>query len=132
METKETNPFDIVQESKKRQAFKQKISEHDEQSNFVLWFRMVYKTIPIFAIPNGGRRSKFEALRLKEEGVLAGVPDLFIAAKNGIFIEMKARGGRVSAEQLNVMEKLRNNGYKAVVCYGAHEAIKYVKANIKL
>lgn len=126
------NPFGFIQNNPIKSAtFKTRISEHDEQVAFVNWFRAVYKTIPIFAIPNGGKRGKAEAARLRDEGVLAGIPDLFIAAPHGIFIEMKARGGKASPEQLNMMGRLRDNGYKAVVCYGANEAMAYVKENLK-
>jgi len=66
-------------------------TEHEEQTDFVRWFRQTY-TIPlgvrIFAIPNGGGRSKVEGARLVSEGVSAGVPDLFVPAWL-LWIEMK-------------------------------------------
>jgi hypothetical protein len=66
-------------------------TEHEEQKDFVRWFRQAY-TIPlgvrIFAIPNGGGRSKVEGARLVSEGVSAGVPDLFVPAWL-LWIEMK-------------------------------------------
>jgi hypothetical protein len=53
-------------------------SEHVEQSLFVQWFRRSYPNVLIFAIPNGGARSKATAGRLRVEGVVAGVPALIV------------------------------------------------------
>ncbi len=59
-----------------------------EQVRFVSWFRKNFPDYLIFAIPNGGYRSKPEASRLKAEGVLAGVHDLYIPGLD-LWIEMK-------------------------------------------
>lgn len=56
------------------------------------------------------------------QGMLKGVPDLFIPAYN-LFIEMKRReGGVTSLEQDKVHELLRQYGYKVEVCHGAKNA----------
>ena len=74
-------------------------TEHEEQRELVRWFRQTYSDVRIFAIPNGGGRSKAAGGRLKAEGVSAGVPDLFVPAW-GLWIEMKrAKGGVVGSEQ---------------------------------
>lgn len=95
--------------------------EHDLQRSCVMWFRLQYPGRVIFAIPNGGGRSKAEAGRLKAEGVLAGVPDLFIAEAagqwHGLFIEMKdGKNGRLSPSQKAIIPHLRDNGYLCQVC----------------
>ncbi len=58
----------------------------------------------LHAIPNGGKRSKSEAARMKAAGVKPGVPDMFLPVAregcHGLYIELKRRdGGRVSTEQ---------------------------------
>jgi hypothetical protein len=74
-------------------------SEHLEQAHVVMWFRQTYPDTLIFAIPNGGMRSKSQALKLKVEGVVPGFPDLFIPAWS-VCVEMKkAKGGVLSKEQ---------------------------------
>jgi len=55
-------------------------SEHVEQREFVSWFRKNYKWIRIIAIPNGGQRNIATAARFKAEGVMRGVPDLYVPA----------------------------------------------------
>ncbi len=94
------------------------MTEHDHQRIVVKW--CTDRGILIFAIPNGGFRNKATAAKLKAEGVLAGVPDLFLAIANndwhGLFIEIKKPGGTASSNQILVGEKLQRNGYNVVVC----------------
>lgn len=90
------------------------------------------RRIPCFHIPNGGRRSPREAANLKRQGVKAGVPDLCIpvarAGYHSLWIEMKAKGGKVSAPQRQWLETLRAEGHCAYVCYGADSAISLVES----
>ena len=101
-------------------------SEHTEQAVFVGLVRNFYPEVLIFAIPNGGLRDKRTAVKLKAEGVLAGVPDLMIAEPratySGLFVEMKRKGGRVSKAQVEVREKLEAKGYRVHVAQGSEEA----------
>ena len=97
-------------------------TEHEEQREFVQWFRREYPGVRIFAVPNGEQRSPSVACRLKTEGVMRGVPDLFVPAW-GLWIEMKrTKGGVVSVEQADWIEYLQGLGYAAVVCRGCDEA----------
>ena len=45
-------------------------TEHQEQVQLVRWFRASHPSVLIFAIPNGGYRSRVTASRLKAEGVV--------------------------------------------------------------
>lgn len=97
-------------------------SEHFEQRELVRWFRQTYKGVRIFAIPNGGIRSRATAGKLKAEGVSAGVPDLFVPAW-GLWIEMKRqKGGVVSAEQKDWMNYLQSVNHVCIVGKGAEAA----------
>lgn len=97
-------------------------TEHEEQREFVRWFRQGYKDVRIFAIPNGGYRSAATAGRLKAEGATPGVPDLFIPAWR-LWVEMKrAKGGALSKEQKDWIAYLQGVGYCAIVCKGADDA----------
>lgn len=85
----------------------------------------------LHAIPNGGKRSKSEAARMKAAGVKAGVPDMFLpvarGGSHGLYIELKRiKGGRVSAEQLAWMEELTREGYTCAVCHGWDSARKTI------
>lgn len=64
-----------------------------------------------YAIPNGGHRHPAVAAKLKWTGTRPGVPDLAIVWKGrAIFIEMKAKGGSLSAEQKAMHERLILSG----------------------
>lgn len=90
----------------------------------------------IFAVPNGAKRNMAFRMKMKHTGLLAGVPDIMVDFSNGKYhglrIEMKAKkGGRVRPEQKEMIERYNNFGYKAVVCYGADEAIKTLEDYFK-
>lgn len=107
-------------------------TEHEEQREFVSWFRKNHSDVRIFAIPNGGERSLSQASRLKCEGVLKGVPDLFIPAWN-LWIEMKTENGRLSPEQKDWLTHLESFcGHSTLVCYGCEDAQNQVLAFKKL
>ena len=90
-------------------------SEHQEQVELVARVRHFHPGTLIFAIPNGGKRVKQEAVRLRAEGVLAGVPDLLVPEPrgpyHGLFVEMKRVGGKATADQSRLMQALRSRGY---------------------
>lgn len=116
--------------------------EHAEQVNLMQWWSLQCRRFGIpeqllFAIPNGGQRNIITAKRMKDEGVRAGIPDLFLAVPrgkfHGLFVEMKkTRGGVVSDAQKACMEMLSNNGYCVTVCHGFIDAQEAVKGYLSL
>jgi len=67
----------------------------------------------IFSVPNGGYRGKFEALRLKQTGVRAGVADLCVLFPNGhsFFLELKTAQGKQSEKQKEFEKVCRHLGF---------------------
>lgn len=101
-------------------------SEHQEQVGFVNWFRLQFPGVLIFAVPNGERRALSVAKRLKAEGAVRGIPDLFIPAWT-MWVEMKReRGGRLSPEQKETIEYLRGIGHAVIVGKGAQDASRQI------
>lgn len=102
-------------------------SEHQEQAALVQWFRAAHReeAACLFAIPNGGARNAVTGRKLKEEGVLPGVPDLFLAIArgdwHGLFIEMKTLRGKASKAQLEMLARLELRGYRVKICRGFEE-----------
>lgn len=90
--------------------------EHTIQKTCVDWFDLQYSGLLLYAIPNGGKRSKAQAGKLKAEGVRAGVPDLYLAVVTqtypGLYIETKTTSGQPSDEQLIAHAYLRAQGYQ--------------------
>ncbi|MCL2596246.1 MAG: VRR-NUC domain-containing protein [Paludibacter sp.] len=107
-----------------------KQQEHNLQVGCINWFRLQYPKYIIYAIPNGGQRNAIVAAKMKAEGVLSGTPDLCIpVAKGGyhaLYIELKVGKNKPTNNQISVMEKLQNEGYKCEVCYSFDEFQKIV------
>lgn len=105
--------------------------EHAEQVAVIQWAELSCGRHPdlglLYAIPNGGHRHRGVAGKLRAEGVRSGVPDLCLpvarGGAHGLYIEMKAPGGRVRPEQKWWRERLREQGYCSVVCVGAEQAV---------
>ncbi len=106
-------------------------SEHDLQVGCVNVFRMLYPEYDhlLMAIPNGGFRTQKTAVLMKREGVVSGVPDMFLAVPRkgypGLWIEMtNGKAGRVSDNQKEMMSRLTEQGYKCVACRTLDEFVK--------
>ena len=112
-----------------------KRSEATEQERLISWAGWQHNTYPelklLYHVPNGGSRNTLEAANLKRQGVKAGVPDLCLPVArqghHGLYIEMKWGKNKVTENQSQWLEELRQQGYKAVVCYGADEAIRVIE-----
>lgn len=119
-------------------------SEHDEQAKVIAWARLnsfrIWELGFMFAIPNGaklpartvnGRRICTEATRLKAEGLLPGVSDLFLPAPRGpfcgLFLEMKYDEGETRPEQDRFLQAMIRAGYDVEVCWTAQAAIERIQ-----
>ena len=115
------------------------MSEHDDQAALIEWARMNEAQLPgvdlLHSIPNGGGRTPRQAATLKAEGVLAGVPDLFLPIArhdfHGMYIEMKTiNNGRKTyptAEQREMHTRLSGEGYLVRVCWTWEEAAEWIE-----
>ena len=128
-----------------KKALKYAKGEHKEQMLINIY--CLKNDIDMWAVPNGGLRNAKTANDLKHEGVKSGVPDMMIPIPNkyyhGLFIELKdkpktLKSGKLSTSHTKVpdnqkewLDKLNNNGYKAIVCYGADEAIEAIEDYIE-
>lgn len=101
-----------------------------EQQALFQWVQLNIKKYPelelLYHIPNGGKRNVREGARLKKEGVKAGVPDIHLPIPRGMYyslwIELKVKGNKTSANQEKWISKLRGYGHEVAVCYGWEEA----------
>ena len=96
--------------------------EHEEQKNFVKWFRQQYRGVRIFAVPNAAMRDYKLAAYLVAEGLTAGVPDLNVVEWK-LCIEMKrVKGSTISDEQLSWKTYLEQIGWTHFFAYGFEDA----------
>lgn len=106
-----------------------KIDEFTIQKTFVEWARKQEFILLCFAVPNGFQSNRHNAIMMKREGLLAGVPDVFCLLCNGkwAIIEFKTETGVVGPHQKEVIEKLLAGGQAVKVCRSTHEAVLFVK-----
>ena len=115
-------------------------SEDTEQINVITWAQWQQQAHPELELlhhcPNGGSRNKAEAVKLKQMGVVAGMPDLCLPVAKGIYIglyvEMKYNKGRLEESQKNMLKKLAAAGHYCAVCYGSEAAIEVIREYIGL
>lgn len=114
-----TNPFDVSELTKHLPV----PSEHAEQVRFCREFSTRYPSLRYFAVPNGARVARSTANNLKAEGMMSGVPDLFIPALL-TWVEMKRqRGSTVSPEQKEWHAYLRSLGHTVIIGRGCDDAL---------
>ena len=106
-----------------------------EQAKVIAWARDNERNYPYLQLLhcslNGVKMTKAQAGRAIAQGMLSGVPDLFLPVpKNGyhgLFIEMKYGSNKVTENQEKFLQNAANVGYSVVVCYSANEAIKRIE-----
>lgn len=81
----------------------------------------------IYSHTNGARMARGVANKLKASGAKAGIPDLFLPIPSGeyhgLYIELKrVKGSSTSLIQKKWLGLLLNQGYQAIVCFGAEDA----------
>jgi hypothetical protein len=105
-------------------------SEHEEQKRLIRMCAAAEDRWPelalLYAIPNGGQRSRATAGKLRAEGVRPGVPDLCLPVSrggfHGLYIELKTKRNRPTPEQTAWLDALEAGGYAVRVCWGADAA----------
>lgn len=131
------------------------MNESAEQKSLLRWWHMAHRGLGVpdarllFAIPNGaylggGKPGARRGARLRGEGLVAGVPDLFLAypreivvdgvrwACPGLFIEMKrAKGGAWSEAQREVAALLVGQGFAFKLCRGWPEAARQIESYLR-
>lgn len=102
------------------------MTESQEQKQLIQWCRTDPRLQYLFHIPNESVGGEGWRIRSRQMGVKSGVPDLFypvpLHGYHGLFIEMKAKGGSLSAKQKRWLAALSKLGYKTAVCVGWESA----------
>lgn len=131
--------------------------EHRIQKAFVTWWNLQYcRKYPkaLFAVPNGGKLSgegyggkaaatekerrlntAIKAKKLKAEGMLPGVADLFLSIPSGdyagMYIETKTPTGDQSDEQKAFEAANVERGYAYIIMRSPDEGIAHVTAYLE-
>lgn len=102
-----------------------KHNEDDLQALVMQWLDLVLPP-EAFAwhVPNGGKRSKITATRLKRLGVRAGIPDVHILHRGRLItIELKDKGKKPSPVQRDMHQRLTLCG-AIVVTLDSFDAVR--------
>lgn len=123
-------------------------SEYEEQVAVFKWAEVAKSTYPelemLIGSLNGVRISIGAAVKAKKAGLKPGYPDLSLDCRRstnlgplrkfygGLRIELKRIGGKLSNDQVWWINNLRDQGFRAVVCWGADEAIREITSYLEL
>jgi hypothetical protein len=104
--------------------------EVDIQAAFRKRLYYVAPRVRAVAIPNGGKRTPWEARQAKKEGLAAGFPDLMCMAPGPMiaFIEFKSPHGKLSENQNEWIERLDRMGFPVTVARSVDEGIAFLRA----
>jgi sulfur relay (sulfurtransferase) complex TusBCD TusD component (DsrE family) len=107
-----------------------KHEEDDLQKACVKWFDLQFpKTKGLLFHPaNGGSRGLKEAVRLKAQGVRAGVADLvFLYNETATFIELKVGKNKQTDSQKEWQELVESHGFSYHVCRSLEEFMEIIR-----
>lgn len=115
-------------------------SEDTEQERVIAWSKVHAISHPelllLYHVPNEGKRTASQAMRMARMGLKAGVPDLCLPVArgtyHGLYIEMKYDDGRLSPAQREWIQQLTAQGCYTAVCYGAAEAITVLEEYMEI
>lgn len=123
-------------------------TESQEQRALIQWasytknpINQKYKIIDhLIHIPNEGKRSLISGYNMKLMGLKSGVSDLFFAYPihpySGLWIELKTLKGKVSKLQYDFLYKMKEIGFKCLICRGwgvaKDEIINYLTEELKI
>lgn len=115
-------------------------TEHSHQAAFFCWLQNNKHLQPgfefAFAVPNGGKRNKREAMNLVKCGVRRGVPDVVVPIpcghQHGLYIEFKKpdlerlmKGTVTDPDQIRYRDYLISQNYSHFVAFHYLKAIQF-------
>tara|TARA_R110000824_G_scaffold98978_1_gene235861 strand:- start:104 stop:466 length:363 start_codon:yes stop_codon:yes gene_type:complete len=112
------------------------MKEQQLQESFVKYIALKYPKIRYCASLGGIRTSMKQAIKAKNGGYVAGMPDIQVMSARGgfhaLFIELKTNKGRATKQQKEWIIDLVAAGYYAEVCKGIDQAMDCLDSYMKL
>jgi hypothetical protein len=104
-------------------------SEEKRQIAFLRDARILCPAVAIFAVPNGGKRSQWAAMKAKREGMKAGVLDLVATWDGGVaFLEFKDGSSMPDENQRERLNLLTRQGHHCGVFRQEHSALAFLRS----
>jgi hypothetical protein len=105
-------------------------SESDIQCLFRSRARMQCPAVRIIAIPNGSKRGQRAMNQARREGAAWGFCDVMCLAPGAraAFIEFKSATGKLSDNQVEWIDRLRDMGFPATVARDPDDALAFLRS----
>lgn len=129
-----TAPGKVAAARSTRPPAPMKISEDDLQIACFEWIELMRPAHPILEwvihVPNGGKRPRGAAGKLKAMGVKPGVLDVLLPLPyngwSGLAIEMKVGANKTTEQQDDWLDVFHASGYYTAVCYRVEDFMAHV------
>lgn len=103
--------------------------EDARQAAFLRQAHILCPGVDIFAVPNAGRRSRWEANKRRREGMKAGALDLVATWRGGIaFLEFKDGKSQPDANQSDRLAMYARQGHPAGVFRQERSALEWLRS----
>ena len=111
-------------------------SENDIQFAFCQAMRKLAPDVRIVAVPNGQKRTRWQAAQAKREGLSKGFPDVMALWGHGAgrapvsgmaMIEFKSKDGTLSDDQKEQLDWLHDHGFAVAVCRSVAGAVAFLR-----
>ena len=90
--------------------------------------RILCPGVCLVAVPNGAKRSQWEAQRAKREGLAAGFPDMIAMSRGKVaFLEFKSPKGKLKPSQEEWLDRLHGMGFPCGVFRDADVAVEFLR-----
>jgi hypothetical protein len=111
------------------QKDKDPASEEARQVRFLGAAKIICPGVSIFAVPNGGKRSQWAAMKARREGMRAGVLDLVCTwpGRGVAFLEFKNGTEMPDANQRDRLNMLMRQGHHCGVFRSAETALRFLR-----
>lgn len=104
-------------------------SEEARQAAFVALMRRTSPACRVVAIPNAGKRTRWEQGKAKREGLLSGEPDVAVAwADATARIEFKDARSMPTPNQVEALNWYHLHGHPVAVCRTADGAMAWLRS----
>jgi hypothetical protein len=103
-------------------------SEAQIQAAFLAQMAKLAPRVMVLGIPNAGKRTRWEAMQRKREGMITGFPDVLLFFDGGVMAcEFKSGKGVLSKPQAAVLDRLVDLGIQVAVMRRAETAVEFVR-----
>jgi hypothetical protein len=104
-------------------------SEEKRQASFLRAAKMLCPMVDIFAVPNGARRTQWEANKARREGMKAGALDLVCTWNRGVaFLEFKDGSSMPDANQRDRLNRYVRQGHHCGVFRQEASALDFLRS----